>query len=57
MTNTAEDLISTASAIGPMWQDLTIVEGICQLAVAHDKDITMERETQDGILVVKVKGR
>lgn len=53
----AQDIIDAASKVGPMWQDITIVEALCQLANKHKQDITMERATGDGALYVKVKGR
>lgn len=53
----AKDIIDEAARAGPMWQGITIVEALCQLANKHKQDITMERATGDGALYVKVKGR
>lgn len=51
----ADELMAAASQAGPLWQDMTIAEAVCVLAVHHKADITLERETEDGYLRVKVR--
>lgn len=53
----ADEIMAAASQAGPLWQDITIAEAMCVLASQHGSDITFERETEDGFLRVKVKGR
>lgn len=53
----ADELMSSDSTAGPMWQDITIAEAMCVLACEHQSDITFERETEDGYLKVKVVRR